>query len=254
MKKGFNTAILTALLTIGATVTAFAGTWQTDGATYKYLKDDGTYAVNEWQSNQGLWYRLDANGAIQTGWIQDNGKWYYLEPTGAMRLTDLTENGIVYQFDTSGACKNPDGGAANIANNNANTANNAVSEQAYLNSVMTLLTEIETASQQVDAQLSALGANDIAGAKQAINNLKLPFSNFLSVPAPQKYQAADLKMKAGCQGMINFMDGCIMLIDGAVNGTVTADNLMTNLAYLEQVMNVAIKDFEDGAALLNAVQ
>ena len=254
MKKGFKAAILTALLTIGATVTAFAGTWQTDGVTYKYLKDDGTYAVNEWQSNQGLWYHLDANGAIQTGWIQDNGKWYYLEPTGAMRLTDLAENGVVYQFDLSGACLNPDGGAANVANNTANTANDAASEQAYLYSVMTLLTEIETASQQVDAQLSVIGNNDIEGAKQALNSLKLPFYNFLSVPAPQRYQAADLKMKAGCQGMINFMDGCIMMIDGAANGTVTADNLMSNLAYLEQVMNTAIKDFEAGATLLDAVR
>lgn len=251
MKRGFKTALFTALLTIGATVTAFAGTWQTDGVTYKYLKDDGTYAVNEWQSNQGLWYHLDPNGNIQTGWIQDGNKWYYLEPTGAMRLTDLTENGIVYQFDTSGACINPSGMGVNTTANTIDTADDDAGEYAYLTGVMNLLEEIEAASLQVGAQFSVLDSYDTEGAKQALNSLKIPFYNFLSVPAPQKYQAADLKLKTGCQGMINCMDSFIMLIDGAVSGTVTAENLPTYLANLELLMNTALSDFEAGATLLD---
>ncbi len=63
------------------------------------------------------WYRLGANGWMQTGWIQLGGNWYWLRqaanqfgngPYGSM-ITDTSAyiDGKTYYFNSSGVCTNP---------------------------------------------------------------------------------------------------------------------------------------------------
>lgn len=62
--KWIHRLLLAAVFTLLLTITVYAGTWQKEGANWKYLKDDGNYAVKEW--------------------VLDNGKWYYLNDQGIM--------------------------------------------------------------------------------------------------------------------------------------------------------------------------
>jgi glucan-binding YG repeat protein len=53
-----------------------------------------------WQNIGGIWYYLNASGAMKTGWLNDNGTWYYLAGSGAM-LANTTVDG--YVLGNSGA-------------------------------------------------------------------------------------------------------------------------------------------------------
>lgn len=60
--------------------------WLKDSDGWKLRKEDRTYAINEWESMNGLWYHFDQKGYRQTGWLMDEGKWYYLREDGAMAI------------------------------------------------------------------------------------------------------------------------------------------------------------------------
>lgn len=56
------------------------GTWIANGDGWKFLKDSGEYAVNNWGFINGKWYYFDAQGNMVTGWYQVNGQWYFMTP------------------------------------------------------------------------------------------------------------------------------------------------------------------------------
>ena len=67
----FKTAALTSAFIFACSSTTFAGTWthnDKDGYNWDslwfYVKDDGSYAQQEWIADSGTWYWIDDNGYI----------------------------------------------------------------------------------------------------------------------------------------------------------------------------------------------
>lgn len=116
MRKTFRTLGITLALTLLAAIPAYAGQMQQSGIALRYLKDDGTYAANEWVLVGDSYYYFDKNGNSASGWIRLNRTWYYLEPeTGKMKTGWLqnTDGSWYYFDDETGAMlsktRTPDG-------------------------------------------------------------------------------------------------------------------------------------------------
>ena len=82
----------------------FSGSWVQSGSRWWYKHEDGTYTANGWEKINGVWYRFDNSGWMQTGWVKD-GSWYYLDGSGAMKTGWLKDNGSWYYLQDSGAMK-----------------------------------------------------------------------------------------------------------------------------------------------------
>lgn len=79
------------------------GTWRKSGVSWKFLKADGTEARNEWVNVSGKWYKLNAEGIMESGWILENGVWYHCGTDGAMDMGWIQVNGFWYHLRYSGA-------------------------------------------------------------------------------------------------------------------------------------------------------
>ena len=79
-------------------------TWMYSNGRWWYKHADGSYKTNGWEKINGVWYRFDNSGWMQTGWVKD-GSWYYLSDSGAMKTGWLKDNGSWYYLDSSGAMK-----------------------------------------------------------------------------------------------------------------------------------------------------
>ena len=82
----------------------FSGSWVQSGSRWWYKHSDGSYTANGWEKINGVWYRFDNSGWMQTGWVKD-GSWYYLDGSGAMKTGWLKDNGSWYYLQDSGAMK-----------------------------------------------------------------------------------------------------------------------------------------------------
>ena len=59
--------------------------WKQDSTGWYYVKQDQSYAANEWMTIDGEEYWFDLNGDTATGWRQySNDAWYYFRSSGAM--------------------------------------------------------------------------------------------------------------------------------------------------------------------------
>ena len=81
-----------------------SGSWLQSGSRWWYKHADGSYTTNGWEKINGVWYRFDNSGWMQTGWVKD-GSWYYLDGSGAMKTGWLKNNGNWYYLQDSGAMK-----------------------------------------------------------------------------------------------------------------------------------------------------
>lgn len=63
---------------------------------------DGSYTTNGWEKINGVWYRFDYSGWMQTGWVKD-GSWYYLDGSGAMKTGWMKVSGKWYYAYSSSA-------------------------------------------------------------------------------------------------------------------------------------------------------
>lgn len=118
-------ALMLAAMTMGSAMTAYAGTWEEHpyapivpyadeyeqgqfsnktfsgftndraqsalvGTDWKYVKDDGAYAANEWvQDSDGRWYYLGEEGLTYSGyWTLPDGQSYFFEPSDAHMIQD----------------------------------------------------------------------------------------------------------------------------------------------------------------------
>ena len=102
MKKKLIVGIMTAIMSIGLSMTSFAGTWKQDTAGWWYQNDNSTYKANEWfQDTDGSWYYLNPAGYTHTNcWQQINGAWYYFDAAGKMASNQWIGN---YYLGSSGA-------------------------------------------------------------------------------------------------------------------------------------------------------
>lgn len=99
MKKVSKMVLCAAVCTIlGGALTSFAGQWNADEKGYWYAKDNGGYAVLEWQADNGKWYYFGADGYMACNtWIGN----YYVGADGAMLVNTITPDG--YQVGADGA-------------------------------------------------------------------------------------------------------------------------------------------------------
>lgn len=81
-----------------------SGSWVQSGSRWWFKHSDGSYTTNDWEKINGVWYRFDNSGWMQTGWVKDGG-WYYLDGSGAMKTGWLKDNGKWYYLQDSGAMK-----------------------------------------------------------------------------------------------------------------------------------------------------
>ena len=99
--------IVTAIITMAMSLTAFAGEWRQDSVGWWYQNDDGSYPQNAWLQDNGKWYHFDDKGYMQTGWIEESYEHYYLNADGTMQTSSITLNGVTYNFNPDGSCQNP---------------------------------------------------------------------------------------------------------------------------------------------------
>ena len=74
--------------------------WKKDEKGTKYQRANGSFAKDEWEPVNGIWYHFDENGYMQTGWLNLDGTWYYLNDDGSMAKDTWIGT---YYVDESGA-------------------------------------------------------------------------------------------------------------------------------------------------------
>ena len=86
--------ILTALLSISMSFTAFAGQWQKDANGWWYQYDDGSYPYDEWILIQSECYYFDHNGYMLSDTITPDG--YQVDEDGKCNAEPkvISNNGI----------------------------------------------------------------------------------------------------------------------------------------------------------------
>lgn len=67
--KAAASLTMTALMTLTLSASAFAGAWKYEGDSWKYLKDDGTYAAGEW-----LWIDENGDGTAECYYFWNDGR------------------------------------------------------------------------------------------------------------------------------------------------------------------------------------
>ena len=100
MKK-MLVAVLSLILALSMSITAFAGRWRQDGSLWWYENDDGTYPANGFYVIRGDEYYFDVNGYMASSrWLHINGdRWVYATPSGALAKNCWVGN---YYFDDEG--------------------------------------------------------------------------------------------------------------------------------------------------------
>ena len=102
MRKGFIKVLTaTALLSMLASSTVFAGQWKQEGSTWKYQNDDGSYVTNNWQWIDGKSYCFDSNGNMYANTTTPDG--YTVNADG--------------QWTVDGVVQNQNAGNVSVANN-----------------------------------------------------------------------------------------------------------------------------------------
>ena len=117
MKKKVLAMLLTGCLALSFSMTAFAGSWQSNATGKWWQRDDGSWPANcwEWIDDNGdgkeEMYYFDANGYLLTNtyapdgkYINANGQWetegYVHQEDGD--VPDLVINGVSYGLDEIG--------------------------------------------------------------------------------------------------------------------------------------------------------
>ena len=74
------------------------GSWEKSGNTWKFKKDDGSYARSVWGKINGQWFCFGPAGEMRTGWITDGGKHYLLAADGAMYANGWVLDGANWYY------------------------------------------------------------------------------------------------------------------------------------------------------------
>lgn len=78
MKSKKYILAIAGVLSLMQCVASYAGTWEQDGQSWKYKKDNGNYAEYEW--------------------VQDNGDWYYCSRWGFMEKNTVIDGIMLVQM------------------------------------------------------------------------------------------------------------------------------------------------------------
>ena len=204
MKKSFKVLLAAVIGSCSLSMVSYAGTWQAEGANWKYQNDDFSYVANGWAADNGKWYYFDANGYMMTGWVLDGGIWYYLNPAGEMRTEPLIENGVTYYFDgASGACTNPDGAQT--------AAGGALTEAQYGVAKLEFFVDVIDYNRKI-AKIVYSSDSNTQDDIQILTEIKAPFVRFYEIQSPARYAQAHERYKNGCVAMVQYIDTCIQML------------------------------------------
>ena len=81
-------------------IASYAGTWEQDGESWKYKKDNGSYAEYEWVQDNGDWYYCSRWGLMEKNTVIDG---YYVGADGKMLSQDDKANPL-YGEKVYGTC------------------------------------------------------------------------------------------------------------------------------------------------------
>ena len=144
------------------------------------------------------------------------------------------------------------GGNNSNGNDNASKSGNgsvsqteqtAVSKEDYQASFEKLATDLES----VQADASNIDPTDVDAAKKVLEDLKKPFSDFMSIVPPTEYEEAHKKISSGCQAMIDYIDGCAALI-----GETDTTKIQEATATLTEDLQTAVADLMEGSELISS--
>jgi len=100
-----------------------SGNWVSDGDTWRFRYDDGTYLIGDWLKSGGKWYYMDEygymlnrvktnldgatyyfdeTGVMQTGWVYLGRDWYFFGNDGKMQKGWVFTGGNWYYMDNEG--------------------------------------------------------------------------------------------------------------------------------------------------------
>ncbi len=143
------------------------------------------------------------------------------------------------------ACGNNDSNNASKSNagNTSQSENAAVSKEDYEASFTQLAADLES----IQADAANIDVTDVEASKKVLEDLKKPFSDFMSIVPPAEYEEAHKKISSGCQSMIDYIDGCSALI-----GETDATKIQEATATLTEHLQTAITDLMEGSNLISS--
>ena len=107
MRKKLIVGIMAAIMSVGLSITSFAGYWNSneDGEWF-WIKDDGTLLKEGWLQEGGKWYYLNDYGVMLANtwaWIDGNkdgtAECYSFNPSGAAYMNTTTPDGYTVNAD-----------------------------------------------------------------------------------------------------------------------------------------------------------
>ncbi|SEA88092.1 Putative cell wall binding repeat-containing protein [Oribacterium sp. KHPX15] len=82
MKRYFKALVASALIVCMMSITAYSAAWtQTADGNWYFIRDDGTFALNNWELIDGKYYYFDAQGRMLANTTTPDG--YYVGADGA---------------------------------------------------------------------------------------------------------------------------------------------------------------------------
>ncbi len=144
------------------------------------------------------------------------------------------------------ACGGNDSNNSNNAGNASKSSaseskQTALSKEDYQASFTELATELES----IQSEAANIDTTDVDAAKKLLEDLKQPFSDFMSQVPPAEYEEAHQKITSGCQAMIDYIDACSALV-GETDATKIQESTQTLTGYLQ----TAVTDLMEGSELL----
>lgn len=73
--------------------------WYEDSNGWWYLRPDGTYPVNQWETVLGVRCHFNAEGYLDTGWFNADGFWYFAKDSGELLKNGKTPDGYFVNED-----------------------------------------------------------------------------------------------------------------------------------------------------------
>lgn len=137
-----------------------------------------------------------------------------------------------------------DNASKSKTNSSSQSEQTALSKEDYEASFAELAADL----QSIQSEASSIDTTDVDAAKKLLEDLKKPFSDFMSQVPPAEYEEAHQKITSGCQAMIDYIDGCYDLV-----GETDTTKIQEATSTLTEKLQTAITDLMEGSELLSSV-
>ncbi len=138
---------------------------------------------------------------------------------------------------------NADNASKSNSSNSSQAEKTAVSKEDYEASFNQLATDLEA----IQSDAANIDTTDVEASKKLLEDLKKPFSDFMSIVPPTEYEEAHQKISSGCQAMIDYIDGCSALV-----GETDTTKIQEATATLTEHLQTAVADLMEGSELISS--